>query len=131
MKRDFLPKNKPLRIVLQLAIAAIGLVAIVSGISQMRRGVSELSNARVEVQGCRGTSVTAVKCDFKNIGEVKASLCMNVVIVCADGRHVAPACSESMAPGDSTSSTIENFDPAVQSTSACTNIVYEKMRAEA
>ena len=131
MKRDFLPQSKPLRIVVQLLIVAIGLFAIVSGIGQMRRGASELSNARVEVQGCRGVSLTAVKCDYKNIGELKASLCMDVVIVCADGRHVAPACSESMAPGDSTSSTIENFDPQVQPTSACTSITYEKMRAEA
>ncbi len=131
MKRDFLPKNKPLRILVQLVIVAIGLFAVVSGIGQMRRGAGELSNARVEVQGCRTVSLTAVKCDYKNIGESKASLCMDVVIVCADGRHVAAACSESMAPGDSTSSTIENFDPQVQPTSACTSIVYEKMRAAA
>lgn len=41
MRRDFLPRDKRLRVIVQLAIIAIGIYAVVGGLREVRRGMGE------------------------------------------------------------------------------------------
>ena len=127
---------------LRIAVLIIGLYAVYTGIGQMREGMGDnsdptnptapasMSNAQINVQGCRGVSTDAVQCAYQNNGAVEAKLCMDVVVVCDDGRHVASACSDPIPPGQPSMKLISNFSPAVAATNTCGNIQYENVKVQ-
>ena len=129
----WLPKDKRVRTIVLVVIALAGLYAIYDGIRTMRDGAGEMSgggDASINFLGCRGISVDTVQCGYQNTGQVKRSLCMDVVVICADGRHVASACSDRMNPGESSTKLVNNFRPGLNAMVQCSNIEYENMKAK-
>jgi hypothetical protein len=142
-KRAAFLKEKPrMSMALRIAVAIIGLYAIYSGIGQIREGMGEtgdatdlqtpasLGAAQINLQGCRGVATDAVQCAYQNNGAVEAKLCMDVVVICNDGRHVASACSDPVPPGQPSVKLIRNFSPAVAATTTCGNIQYENVKVQ-
>jgi hypothetical protein len=130
---DFLPKNKQARMVVLVIIVLLGIYAIYSGMQQVREGAGSgagVSNAQINFQGCRGVSSDAVQCAYQNTGSVKRRLCMDVVVTCSDGRHVAATCSDDMEPGETSTKQFSGFSPAISAASTCSNIAYENMKAK-
>lgn len=132
-KKDWLPQDKRMRLVVQILIALIGLYFIYSGIQQVRGGVDELSpgqNSSINFQACRGVSASAVECGYQNTGSVTRRLCMDVVVMCADGRHVASTCSDKMKPGEGSTKLVDNFKPVINANMSCSGMTYENMKAK-
>lgn len=129
--KSFLPENKVLRVIIGIIVIAIGLYAMRDGLKDMGIGLGGGgSDATIQVQGCQGVSTNAVQCGYTNVGQTKGRVCMDVVVICSDGRHVASGCSDPMAMGESTSKTFDNFKPAVLQTSTCSGMVYENVRTK-
>ena len=130
----FLPKDKRLRIAVLIIIVMLGLRAIVSGIFDIRDARGEIGlnepaiDVQIALQGCMGTAVDTVQCGFQNIGMVEGKVCMDVIVICSDGRHVAPTCSDRMALGEASTKLVNAFSPGIQSTSPCSTIQYENVR---
>ncbi len=129
-KKDWLPQDKRLRLAVQILIVLIGLYVIYSGLQQVRGGVDEFSgqNSSINFLGCRGVSASSVECGYQNTGAVTGRLCMDVVVTCADGRHVASACSDRMKPGEASTKLVDNFEPAVTGNTSCSGVTYENMK---
>lgn len=126
---DFLPKDKRLRLLLAIIIIIIGLFAMKDGLGEIASGLGGSSDgAQIQIQGCVGTSMDTMQCSFMNTGMVKGRVCMDVVVMCSDGRHVASTCSDRMDPGMTSSKTVKNFKPKMQPTSMCNNVSYENLR---
>lgn len=133
-------KDKPrLRLALQIAVAILGLYAIYNGIGQMRDGMGELQGAAQPVSRtnaprmsyqCRGVAWDTVQCAYENVGESAAKVCMDVVVICDDGRHVASVCSETTKPGEAATRRVDNFSPAFQPTSTCSGLQYENVKTQ-
>jgi len=138
----FLKEKPRMSMALRIAVLIIGLYAVYSGIGQIREGMggtsdptsestpAYLSSGQINVQGCRGISTDAVQCAYQNNGAVEAKLCMDVVVMCDDGRHAASACSDPIPPGQISTKLISNFSPAVAATNTCGNIQYENVKVQ-
>jgi hypothetical protein len=130
-KWDFLPKDPRMRRVVQVVIILIGLYAIYDGIGNIGLGMKELTgDTSVRFMGCNGISAEAVQCGFQNMAQENRELCMDVVILCTDGRHVASTCSEKMLPGATSTKVVNNFSPAVNASVQCQNITYENVKTK-
>jgi hypothetical protein len=128
---DFLPTNKRARTVILVTSALFGAYAIYSGMQRIRHEKGpRVSNAQINFQGCRGVSSDAVQCAYQNTGSVKRRLCMDVVVTCSDGRHVAATCSDDMEPGETSTKQFSGFSPAISAASTCSNIAYEYMKTK-
>jgi hypothetical protein len=126
-------KDKRVRRVIQILVAAIGLYAIYDGLGDVRSGISEFSsasNTQVALQGCVGVSANAIQCGYQNTGSVAAKLCMDVVVTCDDGRHVASSCSDKIPPGEVSTKLVDNFSPGIQPTTSCNDVKYENVKAQ-
>ena len=138
----FLKEKPRMSMALRVAVAIMGLYAVYAGIAQVRQGMGEnsdptdaatpafLSSAQINIQGCRGVTTDAVQCAYQNNSAVEAKLCMDVVVICDDGRHVASACSDPIPPGQPSVKLIRNFSPAVAATNSCGNIQYENVKVQ-
>lgn len=138
----FLKQNPRMSMALRIAVVIIGLYAMYSGFGQIREGMGGTSNptseatpaysssGQINLQGCRGVSTDTVQCAYQNTGAVEAKLCMDVVVICDDGRHVASACSDPIPPGQPSMKLISNFSPAVAATNSCGNIQYENVKVQ-
>jgi hypothetical protein len=132
-RKDWLPKDKRLRTALMVLIGLIGLYFIFNGVQQMRSGMDEIGSAQpssVILQGCRGVSATAVQCGFQNTGTATQRLCMDVVVTCTDGRHVASTCSDPLKPGETGTKVVDNFHPEVTASMTCSGVTYENVKAK-
>jgi len=131
-KKDWLPKDPRTRTLVLIAIGILGILAIISGVRQMREGAGEMgsSDVRIQIMGCRGISADEVQCGFQNVGAERGRVCMDVVVICNDGRHVASTCSDAMDVGESTTKVVKGFSPGISATMACTNMVYENVRTK-
>ena len=132
-RMDFLPKDKRARTVLLAIFAIIGLYAVYDGMRDVRSGMGGESGggsqAAVNFLGCRAVDYNSVECGFQNTGSVKKQACMDVVVLCADGRHVASTCSGEMEPGESITKRVTGFQPDLQQNVPCSNMNYENWRS--
>ena len=138
----FLKQNPGMSMALRIAVVLIGLYAMYSGFGQIREGMGGTndpisaatpaysSNGQINLQGCRGVTTDAVQCAYQNTGAVEAKLCMDVVVICDDGRHVASACSDPTPAGQVSTKLISNFSPGVAATTTCGNIQYENVKVQ-
>jgi hypothetical protein len=133
-RKDWLPKDKKTRTVVLVIIAILGLYFIYNGVQQMRGGMDEIGSAQpssVILQGCRGVSASAVQCGFQNTGTATQRLCMDVVVTCTDGRHVASTCSDPLRPGETGTKVVDNFHPEVTGSMTCSpNATYENVKTK-
>ena len=133
-------KDKPrLRVGIFVGVIIMGLYAVYQGVSQAREGFSEFQDASdpqptlattaIDFQGCRAAGPAALECLYHNKGRVVAKACMDVVVVCDDGRHVASSCSDPIAPGESSTKLIDNFSPpGVATATGCAPMEFENVR---
>jgi len=77
---------------------------------------------------CQGTGLDTVQCAFSNEGSAPGTMCVDVVLVCADGRHISPVCSNSIVPGGADSKVLNQWSPPLQLLSICGGIEYDKMK---
>ncbi len=125
-RADWLPKEPKSRRAVQIAVGVLGLFAVVSGVQQMQGGMEQLSgDTSVAFLGCTGVSAAAVQCGFQNMAQADRTICLDVVVLCDDGRHVASTCSDPIQPGASSTKLVDNFEPMIDATRTCANISYE------
>ncbi len=130
-KKDYLPKNPTARLAVRVAMVLLGGYAMYSGFNQMQDGMSELSgDTSVTMTGCIGVSADAVQCGFQNMAQASRTMCLDVVIMCNDGRHVASTCSDPIMPGASSTKLVNNFAPAIDASMTCANISYENVKTK-
>lgn len=109
---------------------ALGVVLFVfaSGVGLLTPVLDELrGKAYIEWQ-CVQVDV-GLQCTFSNTGSGTGSVCLDAVLVCGDGRHVAEACSSVLEAGTYESRVIDNFAPRVRSAYGCA-IEYENAAVE-
>jgi GYF domain 2 len=131
-RKNFLPQDPGRRSAVLVIIFLIGLVVVWRGIQQMREGMGAISGAEAAAnfRGCRGVSASTVQCGYYNAGVAERRFCMDVVVICADGRHVAATCSEKMRPGESTTKLVDNFSPGITGEMSCSAMTYENLKAK-
>lgn len=131
-RKSFLPEDKGRRTAVLVIIFIIGLVVMWRGIQQIREGMGAISGAEAAAnfQGCRGVSASTVQCGYYNAGATERRFCMDVVVICADGRHVASTCSDKMRPGESTTKLVDNFNPGITAEMSCSAMNYEHLKAK-
>jgi hypothetical protein len=101
---------------------------VVFGISLVLRPLGNpFGQALVRVQ-CRGASSETVQCQFSNEGSASGTMCVDVVLVCYDGRHRSHICSTSIAPGEADSRVANVWSPPLAQPPYCTEIEYENMK---
>lgn len=130
----FLIKDKRIRTAVGVFGLIFGVYAVYNGIVQMRAGMGasgsgSTSDAQINFQGCMGVTADAVQCTYQNAGPVTAKLCMDVVVTCDDGRHVASSCSDPIPPGQMSMKLVNNFSPVIQATNSCSTLQYENMKS--
>ena len=130
----FVIKDKRVRTAVGIFGLIFGVYAMYNGIVQVRAGMGgsgsdAMSNAQINFQGCMGVAADAVQCAYQNAGPVTAKMCMDVVVMCDDGRHVASSCSDPILPGQLSTKLVNNFSPAIQATSSCNNVQYENLKS--
>lgn len=130
--KDWLPKDRGMRTAILVLVVIIGIIAMIDGIKNIKEGTGGGGGgeASINFQGCRGVSTSAVQCAYQNTGTVDRKLCMDVVVMCNDGRHVASACSDKMKPGESSTKLVDNFSPVIPATVSCSGVTYENLKAK-
>lgn len=131
-KKSWLPENKGARMALLVLVVLIGAYAMWSGLQEIGVGLGmggDNPDARINITGCRGTGPSAVQCGYQNVGTVKGRVCFDIVIACADGRHVASTCSDEMEPGQGSTQQVDRFKPTIQPTIQCSGMTYENAKA--
>ena len=126
-------KDKRMRTIIGILALILGLYAMYDGFGDIRTGLGggeSASNSQITFQGCVGVGANAMQCAYQNTGQVEAKLCMNVVVTCDDGRHVASSCSDPIPPGQMSSKLVDNFSPSIQPTNSCNNIQYENVKTQ-
>lgn len=133
-RKDWLPKDTRMRTAIIVIIVLVGLYFIFNGVQQMRGRSDEIGSAQpssIILQGCRGVSATAVQCGFQNTGTATQRLCMDVVVTCTDGRHVASTCSDPLKPGETGTKVVDNFHPEVTGNMTCSpSVTYENVKSK-
>ncbi len=130
-RMDWMPKDPKARLVVRGLMGALGAFAIYSGVGQMKDGMNELSgDTSVTFMGCTGVSADAVQCGFQNMAQANRTMCLDVVVMCNDGRHVASTCSDPILPGASSMKLVNNFTPAIDASMTCANISYENQKTK-
>jgi hypothetical protein len=126
-------KDKRVRRVATILALLVGLYAIYDGVGDIRAGLGAAesgSNTQITFQGCVGVSTDAVQCTYQNSGPIEAKLCMDIVVTCDDGRHIASSCSDPIPPGQIGTKFVSGFSPPILPTNSCSNIQYENMKSQ-
>ena len=85
------------------------------------------AEANVSIQ-CDGTGIDTAQCQFKNEGSAPGTMCVDVVLVCGDGRHISHTCSSSISPGGEEPKVLNQWSPAVTSQTSCGGFEYVNMK---
>lgn len=91
-------------------------------------GGNQTAGASIVFQGCQRIAFNVVQCGFQNNGSARKEVCMDVVLMCADGRHVAKGCSGPLQPGETATRRVENFKPDIQMNVPCSGMTFENWR---
>jgi hypothetical protein len=133
-RKDWLPKDPRMRTAVKVVIVLASLFLIFVAVQQARSGMGEFGSAQppsVIMQGCRGISATAVECGFQNTGTATQRLCLDIVVTCIDGRHVASTCSDPLKPGEAGTKVVDNFHPEVTGNMTCSpSVTYENVKSK-
>lgn len=87
------------------------------------------AQALIEVK-CHGTGVGTMQCQFQNKGTAPGEMCVDVVVICDDGKHKSRVCSGRIDPQGSAPKVVRDFLPPFQLV-PCAGVEYESMEVTA